>query len=669
MIWKRLWKDDYFISENASIETDINEILDLVNSHNKSADKIELPFALPIGYILHERYRIEKIIGRGGTAITYRVYDLKLNRKVAIKEYFPFEIANRIPGNREVILYANKKSTEYAHGFSRFLEEAQNMMKFHDHPNIIHVYDYFKENSTAYIVMEYLSGKALNTILQEKLLTYKQAVYIGCKICNALNDMHKRRILHRDISPDNIFLCSDGTVKLIDFGAARFSTDELQKLTITYKGGFTPPEQYSRTEEQGAWVDIYALASTLYMAISGIRPEDSREREVRDEVKPLYIVCPDVPKIISDVIERAMSVEKDFRPRSAAEFADALKQHGKNKSLEEIKKRRKKIVITGISITFSALFIVMIVFLIMWLRRIDQTTLPDAELSIWYTTDDQMSELAGQKMTAMTAVVQLFQKQYPNVEIRLMAVSEAEYAKKLKEAEKKGDIPDIFEYIPGTDSLPINESAVQKVVEFMNADIYFGSDNLPAEKYIYTGYNIPLLYRTDSDIHTEMFSAGNTEVFSWIRSEGFPVGMAASSRDMYSRIFQMEIPALETLTISDTAAELLVNGDISVYYSDTSEYVRIQKLLAGKYTVHKMTCDPIYCEPANLWSIADEITVKEEECAIRFLQFLLSDDGQECLYIQNQYPAIPAKDSIRNIYQALYTELSDIIGNTHNKLK
>jgi len=631
--------------------------------------KNDFLLALPEGTIVRNRYRIGKVIGRGGTAITYQVYDQNLGRISALKEYFPAEIANRIPGSREVILYAGKRAAEYAHGFSRFLEEAQNMMKFHNHPNIIHVQDYFEENKTAYIVMEYLRGKTLKEEIEEHLLPYDRAVEIGVTVCSALTDMHKRKILHRDISPDNIFLCSDGTVKLIDFGAARFAAEELQKLTITYKGGFTPPEQYSQTEEQGAWGDIYALASTLYMAISGIRPEDSREREVRDEVKPLHTVCPYVPEKISEAIERAMSIEKDFRPRSAAEFADALKQHGKNKSLEEIKKRRKKIVIISLSITFSVLFITMSVFLIMWLRRIDQTTLPDAELSIWYTTDDQMSELAGQKMTAMTAAVQLFQKKYPNVDIRLMAVSEAEYAKKLKEAEKKGDIPDIFEYIPGTDSLTINESAVQKVVEYMNADTYFGSNDFLSAKYIYTGYNIPLLYRTDSDIQTEMFSAGNTEVFSWIRSEGFPVGMAANSRDIYSQIFQMEIPALETLTISDTAADLLVNGDISIYYSDTSEYVRVQKLLAGKYTVHEMTCDPVYCEPANRWSIADEITGKEEECAIRFLQFLLSDDGQECLYIQNQYPAIPAKDSIRNVYQALYTELADIIRNTHNKLK
>lgn len=272
-------------------------------------------------------------------------------------------------------------------------------------------------------------------------------------------------------------------------------------------------------------------------------------------------------------------------------------------------------------------------------------------------------------MTAMTAAVQLFQENYPNVDIRLMAIGEAEYPKKLKEAAQNGNIPDIFEYADGGDTISVNTSAMQEIINSIHTEDYFGYDGQRSAGFIYTGYNIPLLYLTAPDVDTKIFSQANSDVFSWIQSEKYPIGMSLNSKEMYSQIFQMEIPTLESLTISDSAAELLVNGDITVYYSDTSEYALIQNKLAGKYSVQGLECDIVYCEPANRWSIAEGITKKENECAVRFLQFLLSEDGQECLYIKNQYPAIPVNQSVRDTYNALYTELADIIQNTHNRLK
>ena len=164
----------------------------------------EVPNALQPGWEIAGRYRIESVIGIGGFGITYRAYDKKLACTIALKEYFPSGITNRIPGSKEVILYAGKRTEEFRQGYARFLNEAQNMMQFHSVPNIVQVREYFEENGTAYIVMEYLRGHTLKTEIERAPLEWERTVAIGAVVCDALAALHRKGIVHRDVSPDNI---------------------------------------------------------------------------------------------------------------------------------------------------------------------------------------------------------------------------------------------------------------------------------------------------------------------------------------------------------------------------------------------------------------------------------------------------------------------------------
>ena len=143
----------------------------------------ELPNALQPGWEIAGRYRIESVIGLGGFGITYCAYDQKLACTVALKEYFPSGVANRIPGSKEVILYAGKRTEEFRQGYTRFLNEARNMIQFQSVPNVVQVREYFEENGTAYIVMEYLRGHTLKTEIERAPLTWERAVTIGAVIC------------------------------------------------------------------------------------------------------------------------------------------------------------------------------------------------------------------------------------------------------------------------------------------------------------------------------------------------------------------------------------------------------------------------------------------------------------------------------------------------------
>ena len=199
------------------------------------------------GSLLHDRYTVGRAIGFGGFGITYIAWDNKLMQKVAIKEYMPSEYATRVPGNLTVTIYDGERYTEFMTGLQKFLDEAQRLAKFQNVPGIVRILDCFSENLTAYIVMEYLDGMTLKQYLAEHggKLPYEEAVEFILPVLAALQAVHKEGIIHRDISPDNIFITEDGKVKLLDFGAARYaSTGYSKSLSVILKPGYAPAEQY-----------------------------------------------------------------------------------------------------------------------------------------------------------------------------------------------------------------------------------------------------------------------------------------------------------------------------------------------------------------------------------------------------------------------------------------
>lgn len=241
--------------------------------------------ALPIGRKLQERYLIGGVIGKGGFGITYTGYDEMLGRRVAIKEYYPYGLALRTPGTTMVSAPDADSEDVFSKGAERFYDEAKLVAQFGDNPNIVNVYDFFYENSTVYYVMEYLQGQSMKKHIDKHgVVSEKQAVYIAKEVSNALVSAHSANVLHRDISPDNIMLCNDGKVKLIDFGAARqVLTEGSQSLSVILKQGFAPLEQYQKKGKQGPWTDIYALGATIYYIVTGDLLDDPMSRLDDDE--------------------------------------------------------------------------------------------------------------------------------------------------------------------------------------------------------------------------------------------------------------------------------------------------------------------------------------------------------------------------------------------------
>lgn len=245
--------------------------------------KPKTPYYLQAGSWLSGNYMLGRVIGQGGFGITYIAWDKKGERKVAIKEFFPNALSTRSEGKTHVDCYNEKAEGYFKDGVRKMLDEGSRLASFRENENIVTVYDYFEENSTAYIVMEYLEGKSLKDYADEKggKLEPEEAVNLILPVLNALSAMHKENLIHRDVAPDNIYLCDDGRIKLLDFGSARIAVQDANKsLSVMVKPGYAPKEQYASRSKQGPWTDVYSACATLYRLITGEAPVESIERDI-----------------------------------------------------------------------------------------------------------------------------------------------------------------------------------------------------------------------------------------------------------------------------------------------------------------------------------------------------------------------------------------------------
>jgi serine/threonine protein kinase len=237
--------------------------------------------ALPVGTAI-EGFEIRKVIGTGGFGITYLGFDTSLERSVAIKEYCPQGIAVRVEGDTTLSPDTPEMEEPFNYGLSRFLDEARTLARFH-HPSIVRVHRFLEANGTGYLIMDFEEGRTLWQILRATAPMEERAVLdILMPILEGLDIVHEQSFLHRDIKPANILMRNKGVPVLLDFGAARLAMEQQAgDLTVMLTPGYAPLEQYSSTDQQGPWSDIYALGATAYHCMIGTAPAAATERVAR----------------------------------------------------------------------------------------------------------------------------------------------------------------------------------------------------------------------------------------------------------------------------------------------------------------------------------------------------------------------------------------------------
>ena len=282
---------------------------------------------LPEGTRLRD-YKITGLIGEGGFGIVYLAFDVSLQRRVAIKEYLPASMASRANASNAVIVKSERHQETFALGLKSFLNEARLLARF-DHPSLVKVYRFWEENNTAYMVMPYYEGPTLKRTLADLAQPPDEATLRAWlrPLLDALAVMHTAHCFHRDIAPDNILLTASGPL-LLDFGAARrVIGDMTHALTVVLKPGFAPIEQYgeSASMTQGAWTDLYALASVVYAAVTGHAPMSSVERLMDDRLQLLSErAAGRYSEPFLAAIDAALSLRPADRPQTVAAFRALL---------------------------------------------------------------------------------------------------------------------------------------------------------------------------------------------------------------------------------------------------------------------------------------------------------------------------------------------------------
>ena len=306
-------------------------------------------YELQPGTVLDGWYRIAQKIGDGGFGITYLGVSLHQNEKVAIKEFFWKNYMERkLPGASEVFLSREEDRKDYEHQKKRFLREARILREFAGEPGIVQVRDYFEENGTAYIVLDFIEGHTLKQELAGgKTMEAEQAFRRLLPLMETLKKVHETGLIHRDISPDNIMINEKGQMILIDFGAARDYwkvADETRSVIL--KGGYAACEQYDRHGRLGPWTDVYGLCAVLYFCITGHAPDDGFQRLLHDEQKSPRELGISMDPGLEKILMKGLEVEQSFRYQSMDAFLGAVRQIVREKDPKEI--RRKWMIRGGI---------------------------------------------------------------------------------------------------------------------------------------------------------------------------------------------------------------------------------------------------------------------------------------------------------------------------------
>ncbi|MCL2861196.1 MAG: serine/threonine protein kinase [Firmicutes bacterium] len=275
----------------------------------------EIPSALPLRTVLVGRYVVGKPLGAGGFGVTYLAYDLKDDRKVAIKEFFPKGFTMRSTGGNHVTLINKEHGEAFNHWLKAFVKEAQILISIKHLKGVVRFFDFFQTRSTAYIVMDYLEGVSLRAYLNNYngKINLQRTKNIMRPVLDSLFALHQYGVIHKDISPENILIVDNKYVKLIDFGAASIYTQKTDKPYIVLKAGFSPIELYTSSVPQGPYSDVYQIGATIYNCLCGAIPPPASERLNNDRMLRPSQYGVQMPAILENCLLKSLAVKPKDR--------------------------------------------------------------------------------------------------------------------------------------------------------------------------------------------------------------------------------------------------------------------------------------------------------------------------------------------------------------------
>lgn len=592
-------------------------------------------YQLSPGTVLHDRYLIGTSIGFGGFGVTYKAYDTVLSVVVAIKEFYPTGLVNRGEGEVKVGIFSGEKETEFKRQLGRFLEEARNMALFSKEKDIVNVYDYFEENQTAYIIMEYVDAPLLKHRLKEQgRMQAEEAKRYMIAILNALSKIHYHGIIHKDISPDNIFLTGEDAVKIFDLGAAKFQGMQSGRTEApVVKAGYAPPEQYRSKNEQGVFMDIYAAGAVFYEMLTGEKPMEAPDRSVCDTLKKPSAFGIAIDERTERVILKALALKSELRFQTAEQLKEALISQKKVElPEEEIKKRqlKKNLLVFGLAAVIVLVGGIVLLSQTVFSGRgkIDVAKIQADTLEIWMCAkEEEDGEALCQTLQSSV------QKECPQLEVKACVFGREEYEKKLQEALDTQTLPDVF----CTDGLEASAycEELSGLLHTMKLSSYLYLNELEREEAVYelpTAMQIGVAYVNREKVRElpEAIDAdaplGGEGAFGYADDDG-----------VFMQFQNMQEPIA------------WIAGDLSCM--DQVKAVTVEQMPPTDFTVVPLLVDGELTGSArNCYGVKKGISDNKKEAGMFLLSLLLGDGMQSVAYMGNE-EGIPLNKSVFASYR------------------
>ncbi len=581
--------------------------------------------ALMPGVLLGNRYSISGLVETTDRNIVYTAWDTLMNRALLVREFFPFKLAIRSPGKAGVLLISANRQDEYIDGRNRFLDEAQNLIRFASQQNIVAVCDVFEANGTAYVVTEFLDGQTLDQTLhrQNGALPWDRAVKIACQLCEALRVLHSAGVLHRDVNPCAVTLLSNGTVKLSDFSAARFLNDA-EYVPASPRPGFTAPELYVPGERQDPRTDVYSLAATLYCALTGRVPDDAVVRRNHDTLAAPAELDSRIPRKVSDAVMCALSPNPEMRFATVDNFKQALLCQAQETARQAPRKKKKgklvAIILAAVLLTGAAA-----VGLVWFLTRdrVPAET-PGAIVEVWYMKTGSSSQNRA-KLAALKTAAEAFSVEHKGVTVEFTAQDPEDYAAALTEALGGDGAPDIFESTALTDDFLEEFAApLAEPLEVLSENGWY-TRKLCANTRYPTGIVAPVVYFNSA--LGEISGAETLEdLIDACQKQKSYLLVKLEAVDLYAALYGNEAADYTT----DAALDSFLAGDVLLYLGDSSDLAAVEETLENVDTLAPGEETAVYRVGAS-WSVAKTKEGAPAD-ALAFAAFLGSDAVQEELF-------------------------------------
>lgn len=659
----------------------------------------EQAYHLRPGTVLMGRYLIGAVLGFGGFGTTYKVWDNQLASIVAIKEFYPSGLVSRVPGEKRVVVFSGEKRDSYKAALLRFLAEARNMAKFAGHPNIVNVFNFFEENGTAYIVMEYLDGMSLRDYLNQQggRLDIDITLDILKPVMSALSAVHAKGIIHRDIHPGNIYLTTDNQVKIIDFGAAKFATgDSEQTMTVIVTQGYASPEQYRSKSKQGPWIDVYGLGATFYKMVTGQLPEEAVDRQVEDHLPLPSGLGVRIDPRIERAIMKAMAVKTELRFSKIDHFQDAV--FG-NRAVDfpevELRKKRKRVRIASVAIGLAlALTVGFVVRNRAYFSEDPLANYSSDTISIWVPVSGA-PEQRDLELAIFEDIKNKFEESVEGVSLEVIAVEEGLYQDSFEKAVAQGKGPTVF--ASNLVSPTKHAVSLDKLSSTFDKDAYLFltdySNWYPSKLEVPTGFDPILLFANTDVAYEDYYDIPEkvTALAEFLSNEAaqkytvcfdpahygnylalyapdlFRDGDFKPSSDLCSAIGYLQ-QASVTMGIENTddALDVLAAGNCTFLLGSANLYRSVQARLPGYYRIVPLENEGImFGTFTGEWSVTKASTKNQQIIGMQLLRFLLSDYSQNLFYLQNDR-GIPLNKSSFTAYIEVNREFGYLAESARN---